>query len=72
MSMISHTMRERRKCGDGGDRVECDCDEARAGATVRWSRNESSRIEEGHDDEDSTVMCKRASTTKVVKRCSIS
>ena len=71
MSM-TYAMGERRKCGDGGGRVECDCGEARASATVRWSRSESSRIEEGHDDEDSTVMCKRASMTKVVKRCSIS
>ena len=60
-------MGERRKCGDGSGGIECDYDEARAGAMMRWSRSDSSKIKEAHHGEDSTVTCVRASTTKVVK-----
>jgi hypothetical protein len=66
---MTYTTREMRKCNDGGGGIECDYDDARAGAMMRWSRSDSSRIKEAHRGEDSIVTCVRASTTKVVKRC---
>jgi hypothetical protein len=57
-------MREQKECGSG---VECDCREARADATVRWSRSESSGIEEGYSVEGLAETCGRASTTRTTK-----
>ena len=45
--MSSCSTRDRKECGGGYGGVECDCREARADATLRWSRSESRGIKEG-------------------------
>lgn len=53
--MSSCEMGEMKECGGG---VECDCRKAGGDdATVRWSKRESSEIEEDHSDEGSAGTC---------------
>ena len=66
--MSSCSTRDWMQCGGGCGGVECDCCEARADATVRWSRSKSSGIEEGHSSKGLAGMCGRASTTRTVKQ----
>ena len=66
-SMSSYSTRDRKECGGGCGVVECDCCEARADATVRWSRSKSSGIEEGHSGEGLARTCGRANTTRMSK-----
>jgi hypothetical protein len=68
MIMSSCLTREQKERSGGGCGVECDCREARADATVRWSRSESSEIKEDRSGERLTGTCGRASMTRTAKR----